>query len=52
MYVVAALLLSLCALSAVGSGEAPRRSLADEAEEYLQGHVLAPRFPTVIDPQN
>jgi len=35
MYLVATLFLSLCALSTVGGGEAPRRSLAEEAEEYL-----------------
>jgi hypothetical protein len=52
MYLVAALFLGLCAPSTVGCGEAPRRSLSEEAEGYLQVHVLALRFPAVIDPQH
>jgi mannobiose 2-epimerase len=52
MRFAAALLLGLSALSSVGCGEAPRGSLTEHAEEYLQVHVLGPRFPTVIDSQH
>ena len=52
MYFVAALLLGLCVLSSVGCGRDSRRSVAEEAEEYLQIHVLAPRFPAAIDSEH
>jgi mannobiose 2-epimerase len=52
MHFVAALLVGVCALATVGCGQDPRRSFAGEAEEYLQIHVLAPRFPAAIDAEH
>jgi mannobiose 2-epimerase len=52
MYFLAALLLGLCTFSSAGCGRETRGSFAEEAEEYLEIHVLAPRFPAAIDSEH
>jgi len=49
MYLVAALFLSLCALSTVGCGGAPRRSLSTDvvAANVLGGRRETPAPPSI-----